>query len=1036
MAVGEPGPVAPGLYEELITSQLERRLGQVLAGHATTISALDPAEAADRLAMHLAGLVEAAVAHLPAGDRAAKGAEIARDVGLRLAELVPDAVGESDLLSAGGGVLRAVAPLDPAGKPVRISQPQIPLLDTALLSNAHGEPVLSQQLASEIPSADGIDIIVAFIRFSGLRPMLEALRRHTSDGRRLRVLTTTFTGTTEARALDALADIGAHVRVSYDTSGTRLHAKAWLFHRDSGASTAYIGSSNLTHHAQVLGQEWNVRVSGRRNPGVLDKMAATFEGAWENGDFVDYDPGQFAEAMANDRAAKERGYYLPPVEVRLDPFQDRLLERIELSRAEGRHRNLLVAATGTGKTVMAAVDYARLRRRLPRARLLFVAHREEILDQSLATFRYVLREPAFGEKWVGGARPREFEHVFASIQSITAAGLEAMDPRHFDVVIVDEFHHAAARSYEALLAHLQPAEMLGLTATPERADGMPILHWFDDRIAAELRLWDAIDQGRLVPFHYYGLHDGLDLRDVPWRRGRGYDTEKLANVMTADDAWARRVIHQVHQHIGDPATMRALGFCVSVSHAHFMAAHFNSAGIRSVAVTGNTPDAERRAAIDDLRSGKFQAVFSVDLFNEGVDVPTVDTIIMLRPTDSATVFLQQLGRGLRKSRDGGKSVCVVLDFIGLQNREFRFDRKLGALVGGTRRHIEQQVQQEFPYLPAGCHLALDREAQEIVLRSIKEALPSTWPQLQAELRNQLAAGVEPTLANFLHHSGLDLEDVVTEKRCWSDLKESVGLTENVGPHEAVLRRGMGRMLHIDDTERLDAYAGFAANPSAPEPQSPHERALLRMLVVSLARTGLSDQDIHGAARLVWEHPQVLAELREVLALLRQRVDHLHTGLANRPEVPLQIHARYTRDEILSAFGVGLPKAKPHSWQSGVLWVPEQQADLFAVTLVKSDHFSPTTRYRDYAVNRTLFHWESQSATRADSPTGRRYREHAGRGSDVLLFVREHRDERSFWFLGPATYVRHEGERPMAILWELAHALPGDLYADFAAAAVA
>ncbi len=193
-----------------------------------------------------------------------------------------------------------------------------------------------------------------------------------------------------------------------------------------------------------------------------------------------------------------------------------------------------------------------LREDLPRSRLLFVAHRNEILDQSLATFRYALRDASFGEKWIGGARPRHFDHVFASIQSLNAANLDDLAPDHFDVVIVDEFHHAAAPSYRKLLDHVEPKELLGLTATPERSDDLSILHWFDNRIAAELRLWDAIDQQRLAPFMYFGIHDGLDLTDIPWRRGQGYDVEALSNLYTSTDAWARTVLQEVLRLADDP----------------------------------------------------------------------------------------------------------------------------------------------------------------------------------------------------------------------------------------------------------------------------------------------------------------------------------------------------------------------------------------------------------------------------------------------------------------------------------------------------
>ncbi len=479
--------------------------------------------------------------------------------------------------------------------------------------------------------------------------------------------------------------------MSYDTSTTRLHAKAWLFHRHSGFSTAYIGSSNLTYSAQVSGLEWNVRVSGARNPDVIDKVAAVFESYWNSGDFVPYDAETFAAQVSS--VTPGPSIIISPIEVRPEPFQERLLEQIALARERGHHRNLLVSATGTGKTVMAAIDYARLRERLPRSRLLFVAHREEILGQSLATFRHCLRDHSFGELWVGGQRPQRFEHVFASIQSLNAAGLGSLAPSHFDVVIVDEFHHAAAPSYRALLEHVLPAELLGLTATPERSDGLPILEWFDHRIAAELRLWDAIDQQRLAPFAYFGVHDGLDLRQVPWRRGRGYDVEGLSNLFTANDAWARQVLTQLVSHVDDPLQMRALGFCVSVDHARFMARVFREAGVPAVAVWADGTEADRANALADLAARRVNALFSVDLFNEGIDIPAVDTLLLLRPTDSPTLFLQQLGRGLRRMT--GKAFCTVLDFVGRHRQEFRFDRRFRALLGGSRGDLEGRSPRAF-----------------------------------------------------------------------------------------------------------------------------------------------------------------------------------------------------------------------------------------------------------------------------------------------------------------------------------------------------
>jgi HKD family nuclease len=560
-----------GLFEAIVTDALAAELDRLDDSVVPFRSDLRAVDASDRIALHLSRAIERVLDSVPDTDRVGIGIVLARDIIDRLSrEGRGDVRDDAPIVPA--EVLTAISPRRPDGSPEVVESPLIPLLDTTLLTNAPDEPRVGRQLLTEISSADRIDLVMAFVRRSGLRPLLDALRRHCERGRELRVLTTTFTGSTERQALDQLTNIGADVRISYETGDTRLHAKAWLFHRESGYSTSYIGSSNLTAWAQQTGLEWNVRVSEARNRDVINKVAAVFESYWSSVDFRSYSPEEFDQLTRT--TTDTTPLLLSPVELRLEPFQERMLELIEIARRRGRHHNLLVSATGTGKTVMAAVDYARLAGHMPRARLLFVAHREELLDQARDTFRHALRNASFGEKWVGGQRPTAFEHVFASIQSLSASGLEHLDSEHFDVVIIDEFHHAAARTYDALLHHLNPVELLGLTATPERADGLPVVHWFDDRIAAELRLWDAIDQHRLAPFEYYGVSDGLDLTGVPWRRGRGYDVEGLTNLYTGDDAWARRVVASLDRYVDDPLRMKALGFCVSVEHARFMARHF------------------------------------------------------------------------------------------------------------------------------------------------------------------------------------------------------------------------------------------------------------------------------------------------------------------------------------------------------------------------------------------------------------------------------------------------------------------------------
>ena len=891
---------------------------------------------------------------------------------------------------------------------------------------------MGRELTAEIDSADRIDLVCAFIRWTGIREMLPALRRHVERGRALRVVTTVYTGTTQARALEELLNIGAEVKVSYDLSGTRLHAKAWLFYRSNGHSTVYIGSSNLTHQAQVTGLEWNVRASQTANPALVSKFEATFASYWANDHFEPYDAEKFIRAVAADR---DDSITLTPFEIEPYPFQRQMLEQLAVERRRGRNHCLVVAATGTGKTILAGLDYRRLREGMPRARLLFVAHRKEILRQSRDTFRHILRDGAFGEEWVEGRRPQQWDHVFASIQTLAASELESIAADHFDVVIVDEFHHAAAKSYDRVLGYLQPQYLLGLTATPERADGADIRQWFGGRTAVELRLWDALEQELLSPFHYFGIHDGTDLRDVSWRRGRGYDTDELTTKYIEERYWAAQVLQSVQDKVASPSAMRALGFCVSVAHARFMAESFEAAGLRAVAVTGVTPAGEREAALRDLRDGSIQVLFTVDLFNEGVDVPAIDTVLMLRPTESATVFLQQLGRGLRRTR--GKDVLTVLDFVGQQRAEFRFDLRYRRLLGRSRKELERDLEQDFPYLPAGCHLELDPVARDIVLKNIRASLPSTWRRRVEELRE---LGDVP-MGRYLTETELEVEDLYRANHTWTELRRASGLVSGeASKQEKRLGGGVGRLLHIDDEERL-TFLRRVLEAGRPEVARLDERTArqlhMALLPVLNPKKG-TFETLQAAADALWAEPEVVEEWGEVLGALEDRVVHLQEPLGGLPEVPLQLHAHYARDEVLAAFGISTIMS-PHPLQAGVFWHEQTQTDLLFVTLQKTEKdFSPTTRYKDYAISERLFHWESQASTSVASDTGQRYLHHEQRGTRVLLFVRESKSDGTgrtmpYFCAGFATYVSHEADRPIAITWELERALPGDRFVAYRAA---
>ncbi len=1024
----------PGLYDQLIDGLLGERLNALTHQRlAADIQDVDPAELPDRLGEALGRWAHDALSAVGSDQRAEAAIELSKAVLGAIAGLQPDAVAPDRALLAPVQRLAAIEALAPTDEPIPIRRPLTPLRDTVLMTNARDQPAVGREIQAEIDSADRIDLVLAFIRWTGIRELLPHLRRHVEAGKPLRIITTTYTGSTELRALEALAELGAEVRVSYDTSTTRLHAKAWLFQRSTGFSTVYIGSSNLTFSAQVTGLEWNVRAAQRLNPELISAFERTFATYWADSHFEPFDPERFATATA---AAEPDASILTPFEIEPYPFQRQILERLQVERRKGHAHNLIAAATGTGKTIIAALDYRHLRGELDRARLLFVAHRTEILEQSQTTFRHVLRDGAFGELWVGGNRPSRWENVFASIQSINANDVASLDPEQFDVVIVDEFHHSAAASYEALLDHLRPTHLLGLTATPERTDGLDVLRWFGDRISIELRLWDALEQGLLSPFHYFGIHDATDLSGVTWRRGQGYDVAELTNIYTGDDIWTSKVIAAVRDKIGDASQMRALGFCVSIDHATFMADRFGQAGIRAQAVTSQTSEADRRQALTDLRDGKVQALFTVDLFNEGVDVPAIDAVLMLRPTESATIFLQQLGRGLRRTE--GKDVLTVLDFVGHQRKEFRFDLRYRRMLGRTRRELEADIQQGFPYLPAGCHLDLDDVARDIVLRNIREALPTRWPERVQELRLLGEVGIQ----EFLQETGLDRDDLYRGNRTWAELRRAAELPcPEPGAREKQIGNGVGRLLHLDNEERIAAYEQLLSSQRAPASDQLDKRQLRQLEGLLLTVLGPRKGDfasLDEAAAELWRHEALRMEILDLLPLLRDQITHLHRPVGILQPVPLQVHASYTQAEVLAAFNISTVTA-PLRLQAGIYWDEPSQTDLLMVTLQKSEKdYSPTTRYLDYAISDELFHWETQSVTRASSPTGQRYINHEARGSHVALFIRTANQGSNgrampYFSAGTATYVEHQAERPMQITWRLHHPLPGDIFSAYRAA---
>jgi len=921
--------------------------------------------------------------------------------------------------------------------------PSTPLGQLGLITNGDYKLNMSSELKLELRSSNRVDILMSFVKKKGISILADELLALRERKIPVRLLTTVYTGATEKSALDYLVEeLGVEVRVNYNADQSHLHAKAWLFKRDTGFSTAYVGSSNLSGTALTDGLEWNVRLSQIASPVVLDNFEKVFNAYWENDMFSEYlpqrDGDKLSDALEFARNKFSGGgssvnspLFMPNIDVMPREHQVKMLEDLQTQRLIfDRHKNLVVAATGTGKTVLAAIDYSRLQASLGKTpSLLFIAHRQEILDQSLATFRAVLKDWQFGEKFVGGHKPTQWKHVFASVQSLSSLDVSSLEPEQFDYVVVDEFHHASAKTYSQIMSYLKPKELLALTATPERGDGKRVQdEYFDGVIASELRLWDALDRQLLAPFDYFGVAEDTDYTGIDWTTGGRYDVKELEKKVTRNDLRDKLVLNQIKKNVSDPFTMRALVFCVGVEHAEYIGQLLNDNGLKAKVLTGNSQDAERSGAIRALGNGELNAIVTVDIFNEGVDIPEVDTILMLRPTESSVIFLQQLGRGLRKAPN--KDSVTVLDFIGSHRNEFRMDKKFEALTGLLPGQLKTQIELGFPNLPGGMTINLDAKASELVLENIKAQLNYSNQRLTSLAQKAKT----DSLRKFLQDSGLDLWTLYT-KTSWLELRVESGLVKESDLLEGsvVLSQRGVKLLHIDDFPRIEAYKAIISGSRMPSKFSADEissyEAMLFWSLFPDAKLpgGVLATSYNEAFSEIRTHQQVIDEWLEILEIVSERAiaPVVKIDFAKR-DLPLLAHASYTRDEILGAVGWSFlasgsedktRKSKGH--QVGVSYIKDLDMDLFFVNLSKdAKRFTESTRYKDYAISKTLFNWESQNKDSEETTDGKRYINQRVTKHDVLLCVREKSDGGAFKILGLADYRDHSGSKPLEIRWEL------------------
>lgn len=1038
-----------GIYEQIVNDKIKKELAEFdPQKYDITLEGLDVEDARKILTIYISFIVKRGLKFIRDGfnsneDKEALAAQIklCNDI---INQIVNNS-GEEDfkefnILEKGELLTSIYSKLNSARaiESKKVIRPSTSIIESTLFTGSTQEPNMMSEIKKEISSSDSIDLLVSFVKWSAIRRIIEELREFTNrEGTRLRIIATTYMQATDYKAIEELSKLkNTEIKINYETNHMRMHAKSYLFKRDTGFTVAYIGSSNLSNPALTEGLEWNLKITEKESFDIIRKFEVTFESYWNDSNFETFDINnennrkKLSSELCKVINYKQQKFRLQCT-IKPYPYQQEILDKLQAEREIfGQNKNLVVASTGVGKTIIAALDYRNYCEKHKNARLLFIAHRKEILEQSIQKFREVLNDFNFGDLFVDGNKPSQIEHLFMSIQSFNSSDFINNTSKDFyDFIIIDEFHHAAAKSYQSLLDYYTPEILLGLTATPERMDGKNILEHFNGRIASELRLAEAIDRKLLCPFQYFGVSDTVDYSKLIWR-GK-YDVSELEGIYTANTKRASMILKSVLKYVTDIYDVKGLGFCVSVKHANFMAKYFNEHGVPSIALSSQSEDDIRSDAKEYLISGKIKFIFVVDLYNEGVDIPQVNTILFLRPTESATVFLQQLGRGLRLYDN--KECLTVLDFIGQANKRYNFETKFRAMLGSSSKSIHYYIENGFSYLPKGSYIELEKQAQDYILQNLKQSIINKNTLIEKVKYFEADTGLPLNLDCFLNYYGMTLYEFYhnSGSRSLFRLKKWAGLIQSTDDADDSVYKGFIGLFHINSKKLLDYWTSYITLKELPKNEE--QRLMRNMLYYTFYQSEpakLNFGSIDAGINNFISKDFVKNEILEILNFNRNSLDFVSKQNDFNFICPLEVYCNYSTRQILAAFDYYNEKQAP-AFREGAKYFDEKKTDIFLINLNKSEKdFSPSTMYEDYAINEQLFHWQSQSQVSETSSTAKRYINHKKINSNISLFVREFKRKVAYTspytFLGSADYISHYGSKPVSITWKLHEPIPASL----------
>lgn len=1063
--------IVPGVYDTLISQAIEEKLSTIFPDDKFLIKKedIDSADSHLRLASYLAGVISGILKDY-FRDKDPK-IKISKQVEMinRILKFIEDewqVDQKHDLLSEVSKLqfLRGIySKIGYTQEQIEMKARNHPVSGYRVsnLFTGGNDISVDDEIRRDIQTADQIDFVVSFIKFEGLRLLIDELQRFVQRNEtRLRIITTTYMGATDPKAIRRLYELSkfgnVSIRASFNCRQERLHAKAYIFNRHNGFNTAYIGSSNLSRSALTKGLEWNMRVTSIENPHIINKTQATFDNYWNSDDFEPIDSEealkQFEDAILKERHVKKDNEGQTEYVVRFErkTHQIRVLEKLQYEREVLQsNRNLIIAATGTGKTAISAFDFKDFDRKMMKehqrhARLLFVVHREKILQQARFTFRSVMVDANFGEIWTGRITPSQsgnLEHLFTTIQTLNNHWdeMQSMGKDYYDYVVIDEVHHSQAGSYREIFKRLQPKIFIGLTATPERMDGKDITPDFNDHFAAEIRLGEALNQQLLTPFDYFCVtDDSVDLSKIACRGGV-YDRNELDALYKKNNKDRFAIIQRaLENYVVDPHACKAVCFCCSINHAEFMAQMLNEYDYKARAITSRNSE-EIDAVSMQLARGEINYLCVADILNEGIDIPEIDTILFLRPTESLTIYLQQLGRGLRLA--DGKICLTVLDFVAQAHQSYNYESRFRALIGRGKRSVKDEINNGFLFLPRGCSITMERQAKEYILNNINNSI-FNLPRLCKEVKNfQQNTGQKLTLQNFLENFDLDWRLIYKKSPgSWARLKMQAGIDvdgfDSNSRYIKLLEGGLARLFHINSYDYLSFLHKLIENNMVLMPEaSARECKFFKLFYYTVWRDDidkvnkeyeLSISDMHGAISSLGAMNWFIEELSYLVELRLSQLSKTTQWLTVDDKAEIELYGCYSADEIHLLLEDRLGR-----WLvPGTQYNRERKFAMVFVTINKSDkEYSPSTRYEDYAISADQFHWQSMNSVRIDSEEGQRIIHQPTNGWKYILFVRdtkkdEYGNTNGFYCLGFIDYKSSADECPMNVIWNMQYPIPG------------